>query len=47
MIAADEDRIQQVILNLVDNAIRYTKSNGKITIKASNSKGGIVVSTKG
>ena len=46
MIAADEDRIQQVILNLVDNAIRYTKSNGKITIKASNSKGGIVVSIR-
>ncbi len=46
MIAADEDRIQQVILNLVDNAIRYTKSNGKIIIKASNSKGGIVVSIR-
>ena len=31
----DVDRIEQVLTNLIDNAIRHTKPNGTITIKAS------------
>lgn len=34
LILADEDRIAQVLLNLIDNAIKCTPSQGKITISA-------------
>jgi two-component system, sensor histidine kinase len=34
IIKADEDRIRQVILNLVDNSIKYSNGNGTITITA-------------
>ena len=30
---ADKDRIQQVIINLIDNAIKFNKDRGRITIK--------------
>ncbi|MFC1855888.1 two-component system histidine kinase PnpS [Thermodesulfobacteriota bacterium] len=33
-IIADEDRIAQVLLNLIDNAIKYTKENGTVTVSA-------------
>jgi two-component system phosphate regulon sensor histidine kinase PhoR len=29
---ADKERIAQVVLNLLDNAIKYNKLNGKVTI---------------
>ncbi|MDD6011931.1 MAG: HAMP domain-containing sensor histidine kinase, partial [Oscillospiraceae bacterium] len=35
MIEADRDLIQQVIYNLLDNAVKFTPENGKITIFAS------------
>ncbi|AYC29358.1 ATP-binding protein [Paenisporosarcina cavernae] len=31
-ISIDEDRIEQVLTNLIDNAIRHTPANGKITL---------------
>ena len=40
MIEADRDLIQQVIYNLLDNAVKFTPENGKITVGAhSNSEG--------
>jgi len=33
LIMADPDQIKQVISNLIDNAIRYIKGKGKVTIK--------------
>lgn len=33
---ADKDLIQQVIYNLVDNAVKFTPENGKITVYAEN-----------
>ena len=34
VIKADKDRIQQVILNLVDNAVKCNRPNGSVTLKA-------------
>lgn len=34
MVTADEDRIRQVITNLVNNALKFTPSDGVVTIKA-------------
>ena len=35
MIEADRDLVQQVIYNLLDNAVKFTPENGKITVGAS------------
>ncbi|MBM7581664.1 signal transduction histidine kinase [Caldicoprobacter guelmensis] len=32
-VEADADRIQQVVINLLDNAIKYNRENGKLIIK--------------
>jgi two-component system phosphate regulon sensor histidine kinase PhoR len=33
-IAADRDRVQQVMVNLIDNAIKYTPRGGAVTVEA-------------
>jgi two-component system phosphate regulon sensor histidine kinase PhoR len=38
-IAADRDRLQQVLLNLLDNAIKYTPRGGNVTIEARSATG--------
>ncbi len=35
VISGDKEKLMQLILNLLDNAIKYTPENGKITINAS------------
>ena len=35
IIEADRDLVQQVIYNLLDNAVKFTPENGKITVGAS------------
>lgn len=46
LIMADEDRIEQVMINLIDNAMRYNEDNGEIRIKAKKGESGVVVSVR-
>ncbi|MCG0276333.1 MAG: cell wall metabolism sensor histidine kinase WalK [Thermosediminibacteraceae bacterium] len=46
LVLADEDRIEQVLINLIDNALRYTEKGGEITIEASASPQSVVVCVK-
>jgi len=36
MISLDEDRIEQVLTNLIDNAIRHTPQDGTVTVSLAN-----------
>ncbi|NDD28963.1 MAG: diguanylate cyclase [Proteobacteria bacterium] len=42
-VSADEDRIRQVLLNLTDNAIKYSRPNDRVCIEASASNGEVVI----
>jgi two-component system sensor histidine kinase TctE len=33
MIAADRDRLRELVNNLIDNAVRYTESGGRVTVR--------------
>lgn len=46
LVNADEDRIEQVLINLVDNAVRYSADGTKVTIKVQPHNEGAVVSVK-
>jgi len=35
MIDADQDRLRELVNNLIDNAIRYSQSGGRVTVQAS------------
>lgn len=43
-ITADASRLQQVFINIIDNAIKYTPSGGVITVSAGCSNGFIIIS---
>ncbi len=40
----DKDRIKQVVINLVDNAVKYTVEGGEVTISTEKSEEGVCVS---
>jgi two-component system, OmpR family, phosphate regulon sensor histidine kinase PhoR len=40
-VSGDEDRLRQVLLNLVDNAVRYSPDGGRIEIQVEPSAGGV------
>ncbi len=45
-ISADERRLQQVLINLIRNAITFTPSKGTITLSASRKKEGLSISVR-
>lgn len=45
-IIADKDGIEQVILNIISNSIKYTEENGQLEIKAYKEEENVVVSVK-
>ena len=45
-VIADEDRIEQVLINLVDNAVRYSADGGITTIRVKTCTEGVIVSVK-
>jgi signal transduction histidine kinase len=45
-ISADADRLQRVILNLLDNAIKYTPGGGQVTLAVTQREGEIEVSVE-
>ena len=42
-VSADKDRIQQVIINLIDNAIKFNREKGRLTVKTWNHRGEVYV----
>ena len=42
LVWADKDRIKQVFFNLIDNAIKYNRRNGKVTIRAREKNGSMI-----
>lgn len=46
LVVADEDRLSQVLLNLVGNALQYTPSGGTVTIAARSETSELVVTIK-
>ena len=43
LITADRDAIYQILVNLVDNAIRYTRPGGSVTVSAESTKAAVSI----
>jgi two-component system phosphate regulon sensor histidine kinase PhoR len=45
-ITANRDRIKQMLINLVENAIKYNVENGKVNLQAFEARGKVIISVK-
>lgn len=45
-VRADSERIGQVILNLISNAVRHTQAGGRVSVRLSAADGGVVLSVE-
>jgi len=45
-VVANRDRIKQMLINLIDNSIKYNVENGNVSVKAYKDEGKIVISIK-
>jgi two-component system phosphate regulon sensor histidine kinase PhoR len=45
-ITANRDRIKQMLINLVENAIKYNMENGKVNLQAFEARGKVIISVK-
>ena len=46
LIKANKNRMKQLVLNLVDNGIKYNIQNGSVTIDAYRDEGKVIISVK-
>jgi signal transduction histidine kinase len=44
IIQADENRLKQVLINLIDNSLKFTDAPGSITVEACTAPGHVIVS---
>lgn len=42
-VSGDKDRLMQIFVNLLDNAVKFNKDNGTVTINATEEKNGVII----